>query len=128
MDCGSQCSVSSKTGSISKKGHGKIDTHALANLIAAGVPLVILDARGGKYDDGKRIASAQTLSYDATEKQAAQVIPSLNSLIVVYCSNLECPASDYLAKRLLELGYSNILKYPEGIQEWIHSGHPVLQK
>jgi rhodanese-related sulfurtransferase len=125
MDCGTQCSVNSKIGSISKKRHGKIDTHALANLIASGVPLVILDARGGKYDDGKRIASAQKLSYEATEKQAAQVIPSLNSLIVVYCSNLQCPASDYLASRLSELGYVNILKYPEGIQEWINAGHPV---
>src|SRR5579871_4796677 len=102
MGCGSHCSGHhSKTTSLPTKGYGKIDTYALANLIASGVPLVILDARGGKYDDGKRIAHAKFLSYEATEKEAAQVIPSKNALVVVYCSNLQCPASSNLGKRLL---------------------------
>jgi rhodanese-related sulfurtransferase len=120
MDCGTDCSVPSK-------GHGKIDTHALAIMISSGIPFIILDARGDKYDDGKRIASAQKLSYEATDQQAAKLIPSPHSLIVVYCSNAQCSASSHLAKRLSELGYSYILKYVEGIQEWIELGHPVRQ-
>ncbi|MGC1878003.1 MAG: rhodanese-like domain-containing protein [Rhabdochlamydiaceae bacterium] len=129
MDCGTQkCCGSSKSASLPVKGYGKIDTNGLMNLISSGVPLTILDARGGKYDDGKRIGSARTLSYEATKEQVVQAIPTQHSLIVVYCSNLQCPASSHLAKRLSEFGYSNILKYGEGIQEWIDAGHPIREE
>ncbi len=106
---------------------GRVDTKGLATLIASEVPLVILDARSFKWDDGLRIASAQALFYTATAEQAAAAIPSLDSLVVVYCTNSHCPASMYLAARLSELGYSNILEYEEGIEEWIHSGYPVRE-
>jgi rhodanese-related sulfurtransferase len=125
MDCGNQCEMSSINVQPVAQGQGHIDTHALAALIASGVPLVILDARSAKWDDGKRIASAVTLTADATDEQAAKVIPSKQSLIVVYCSNVHCSASSHLAKRLSDLGYMHILKYEAGIQEWANSGHPV---
>lgn len=105
--------------------YGHIDTEGLVKLIASDVPFVIFDARTAQWDDGKRIAFAKALSYEATEKEAAKAIPAKKSLIVVYCSNAQCPASSYLAKRLSELGYSNILKYEEGIQQWINAGHTV---
>ncbi len=124
MDCGNSCSVSSTELKQSKE-LGHIDTNGLATLIASGVPFVILDARGGKWDDGKRIAHAKTLLYTATEEEAQKAIPSKQALVVVYCTNIQCPASKALADRLTELGYSNILKYEEGIQEWINFGHPV---
>ncbi|MBS0652466.1 MAG: rhodanese-like domain-containing protein [Verrucomicrobia bacterium] len=123
MDCGLQCS-STKTVPLE---HGHVDTKGLVTLISSKVPLVILDARQGKWDDGKRIATAQTLPEGATKEQIETLIPSKNSLVVVYCSNSQCPASNYLANQLTELGYLNILKYKEGIQEWINSGHPVRQ-
>jgi rhodanese-related sulfurtransferase len=121
MDCDSKCAVSSPT--IQHADYGHVDTKGLAMMISSGIPLVILDARSGKWDDGKRIGPAKALSYEATAEQAASVIPTKQSLIVVYCSNLQCPASGYLAKRLSELGYTNIMKYNEGIQEWINSGN-----
>jgi len=121
MECGSQCSSTKAT----LVEHGHIDTRGLAILISSKVPLVILDARQGKWDDGKRIADAQTLPEGATKEQIEGLIPAKDSLIVVYCSNIQCPASNYLAGLLSELGYVNILKYKEGIQEWIHSGLPV---
>lgn len=128
MDCGTQqCSVSSTSTKPASKEHGQIDTNGLATLISSGVPLVILDARSSKWDDGKRIASAKALSYEATREQAAAVIPTKQSLVVVYCSNVQCSASSNLAKHLSELGYTNILKYEEGIQEWVNSGHPVRE-
>lgn len=107
--------------------YGHVDTKGLAALISSEVPLVILDARSYKWDDGKRIASAQGLFYTTTAEDAAAVIPSLDSLVVVYCTNSDCPASMYLAKRLSELGYSNILEYEAGIEEWINSGYPVRE-
>lgn len=123
MDCSKNCSIYENERPFT--GYGHIDTKGLANLISSKVPIIILDARSKPWDDGKRIPSAKLLSSEATEKEAAKAIPKKNSLIVVYCSNPQCPASTYLAKRLIELGYSNILKYDEGIEGWINTGHPV---
>lgn len=127
MDCGNQCEMSSINVQPVAQAQGHIDTNALAVLIASGVPLVILDARSAKWDDGKRIATAKTLTADATDEQAMQVIPSKQSLIVVYCSNVHCSASSHLAKRLSDLGYVHVLKYEAGIQEWVNSGNPVRE-
>ncbi len=125
MDCGKSCFVVADN--KPSKGYGHIDTNGLVVLISSGIPVVILDARSGQWDDGKRIAKAKNLSYEATKEEAAKIIPGKDSLIVVYCSNAECPASTHLAKRLTDLGYSNILKYSEGIQQWISSGYPVRE-
>ena len=126
MDCGSQCSDLSTNAKPAK--YGRIDTLGLAALLSSGISFVLLDARSGKWDDEQRIGSAQTLSNEVTGPQAAKVIPTKQSLIVVYCSNIQCPASNNLAKNLFELGYLNILKYEEGIQEWVNSGQPVRKR
>jgi rhodanese-related sulfurtransferase len=104
---------------------GKIDTAALAVLIKSEAPLVILDART-KGRDGRRIPGARFLSPKASAKEAAEAIgKDKDALVVTYCSNVKCPASKYLAKRLHKLGYKNVLKYPEGIEGWAAAGHKV---
>ena len=108
---------------IEKQGH--IDTVGLKHLIDSKVDVTILDARSGKYDDGRRIVGAKSLSYEATLKQAESVIPRRDSLIVTYCSNLKCPASAKLAKHLKELGYTNILEYSAGIEGWSNAGYEI---
>ena len=108
-----------------KPASAAIDTPALATLVKSGVPLVVLDARSGKYDDGRRIPGAQALSAKADAKQAAALIKSKDALVVTYCSNLKCPASRQLAQRLKTLGYTNVLEYHKGIEGWAAAGLPV---
>ncbi len=91
----------------------------------SGVPLTILDARSGQYDDGKRIPGALSLNAESKPEEIAKVLPNKEGLIITYCANLKCPASDMLYKHLKSLGYSNLLEYPEGIQGWIEAGNPV---
>ncbi len=90
-------------------------------------PLVILDARSSEYDDGQRIPGAILMPSDSTPKQLAAVIPSKDTPVVVYCSNLRCPASKYLAESLVQLGYTNVMKYPEGINGWVQAGNQVIK-
>jgi rhodanese-related sulfurtransferase len=103
-----------------------IDTAALATLLKAKVPMVVFDARSGKYDDGRRIPGATQLSSKATAAQVAKAIPKKDSLVVTYCSNLKCPASAKLAKHLKSLGYTNVIEYPKGIQGWAEAGQTVV--
>jgi rhodanese-related sulfurtransferase len=45
--------------------------------------------------------------------------------IVVYCSNLDCHASQGAIKKLLELGYRRVSHYPGGLIDWEAAGLPV---
>lgn len=86
---------------------------------------VILDARSGKYDDGTRIPGAKSLNDKSTAEEVAAVIPSKNSTVITYCSNLQCPASKRLADHLSKLGYTHVKEYPAGIAGWQEAGGSV---
>lgn len=38
--------------------------------------------------------------------------------IITYCANPGCNASNNLAKHIMNAGYSNVVEYPGGIEEW----------
>lgn len=105
-----------------------IGIEALATLIRAGTPLVLLDARAGKWDDGRRIPGARSLNAESSEKDIATMLPDKSALIVTYCTNLKCQASPKLAKHLTELGYKNVVELPEGIDGWEAAGQKVEKK
>ncbi len=55
------------------------------------------------------------------------MLPSKDALIVSYCVNPQCPASRMLAAKLIKLGYTRVLEYPQGIDGWVREGNPVMQ-
>ena len=106
----------------------QVDTAALAMLVRSGVPVVVVDARTGDYDDGTRIPGARNLGSGASENDARRVIGSKDALIVTYCTSLQCPASTRLYHRLKELGYENVLEYHDGIAGWLAAGFPIEER
>ena len=118
-----KCPVTDK----SEKNVGIINTEALDALINAKADLIILDARSGKWDDGRRIPGAKSLNDKSSADEVKKVIPDKKSLVVTYCSNLKCPASAKLAKHLKKLGYTNILEYPQGIKGWADAGKKITK-
>ena len=114
-----------KSAKVEAKG---IDTKALAAKIKAEKDLVILDARSGKYDDGKRIPGAKQLASSADAKTIAEIAGAdKNAKIITYCSNLKCKASSKLAAKLKEAGYTNVTEYHEGIKGWVDGGNAVVE-
>jgi rhodanese-related sulfurtransferase len=105
----------------------KLNTSGLKALLGSGVNVTVLDARSGKYYDGRRIPGAASLSPKATAEEAAGAIPSKDALVVTYCSNLKCQASNMLATQLKGLGYKNVIEYPNGIAGWADAGLEVEQ-
>jgi rhodanese-related sulfurtransferase len=97
----------------------------LGALLQARTSLVVLDARSGKYDDGRRVPGAKSLTDQATAEEVAKLVPAKDALIVTYCANPKCPASPKLAQHLRSLGYSNIVEMPEGIDGWVAEGRAV---
>ena len=56
---------------------------------------------------------------------ATRLLPDKSAAIVTYCSNAACPNSGQVAAKLSALGYTNVRKYREGIEDWVEAGLPV---
>jgi len=133
-----KCSACSAKGSGSKtcagcaaKGSGskasgpdaqaaRISPQGLNALIGAKTGVTVLDARG--KDDGRSVPGSTRVSADSSDKDIAKAAPSKDALIVTYCGNFKCKASNKLATRLKKMGYKNIIEMPAGIDGWVASG------
>ena len=111
-----------------KSGEAVVSTKALKILLDSKTELILLDARSGKYDDGKRIPGAKSLNAASAPEEIEKVIPSRDSLVITYCASLKCPASSKLHKHLTELGYKHVIEYPQGIKGWVEAGNSVENK
>lgn len=120
------CGNNGKKELYRKLKHGPyINTTVLENMIESNVPMVLLDARSGKWDDKSRIPGALSLNDGSTKDEVNGIIKSKDALVVTYCSGLECPAGNKLYIHLKKLGYKNILEYPFGIKGWLEAGNNI---
>lgn len=87
--------------------------------------VVPVDALPESYYTQQHLPGALNLVADEVETRAATLLPDKDAAIVTYCSNTACPNSGQVATKLENLGYSNVRKYAEGIQDWIGAGLPT---
>ena len=138
--CGAACSLEKTAKTSTAEASAKVadkasvnKEHAVKTLTTAELKkvveddkdVVILDARSGKYDDGRRIPGAKTLSDKSTAAEVEAVVGDKDTEVVTDCSNLQCPASARLAAHLKKLGYTHVTEYPEGIAGWVEAGNTV---
>jgi rhodanese-related sulfurtransferase len=87
--------------------------------------VTVVDALGGEYYAKEHLPGAIALVREDVDAQAAALLPDRAAAIVTYCSNPACPNSGQVAARLTELGYTNVRKYREGIEDWVAAGLPT---
>ncbi|GGV29103.1 hypothetical protein GCM10010182_60160 [Actinomadura cremea] len=59
------------------------------------------------------------------DAQAPALLPDRDAAIVTYCSDPACPNSGQVADRLTALGYTNVRKYRDGVEDWVAAGLPT---
>ncbi|MER6997029.1 rhodanese-like domain-containing protein [Streptomyces sp. NPDC000410] len=96
----------------------------LAAAIEAGA-VTVVDTLGGEYYAQQHLPGALALIPAHVDAQAPAVLPDRDAAIVTYCSNPACPNSGQVADRLTAIGYTNVRKYREGIQDWTEAGLPT---
>ncbi len=64
-------------------------------------------------------------SLNVTTPEAAAEILHPEDEIVVYCSNVDCPASPYAYQLLTKNGYKNVRRCAGGIVDWEEAGLPM---
>lgn len=87
--------------------------------------VVVVDALGGDHYAQQHLPGAVPLVEGEVAARAAELLPDKDAAIVTYCSNVACGNSEAVARRLAALGYTDIRKYREGIQDWVEAGLPV---
>ncbi len=108
--------------------HSFVSIDQLKNWYDQNEPMTVLDARTKPYFDGTLLPNAKWLSAEAPNEKILNTLPSKNSLIVVYCWSVDCPASGWLYDKLVKLGYTNVYEYHEGLQEWMKKGLPTTKQ
>jgi len=87
--------------------------------------VIVVDALGGEYYRKAHLPGAIPLVEADVAEQAATLLPDRDAAIVTYCSNPACPNSEAVANKLIALGYTNVRKYREGIEDWTAAGLPL---
>jgi rhodanese-related sulfurtransferase len=87
--------------------------------------VTVIDALGGDYYAQQHLPGAIALVEADAADRASTVLPDRGAPIVTYCSNPACPNSQRVADKLTALGYTQVRKYREGIQDWVAAGLPV---
>ncbi|SMO97178.1 Rhodanese-related sulfurtransferase [Gracilimonas mengyeensis] len=59
-------------------------------------------------------------------KIAKEIIPFMESELVVYCASADCPASANLAQKLEEMGYTNVFDFEDGLEGWRQKGYELI--
>ena len=86
---------------------------------------VLVDALPAAYYEREHLPGALNLVGADVVELAPQLLPDQEALIVTYCSNTACSNSEAVARALRALGYRNVHKYAEGIQDWVEAGLPT---
>lgn len=104
----------------------EIDLEHLSALIQNKIHFLLVDATS--YPHTKKIPNSISLPQDIENSIIAQTLPDKKDLIIVYCEKKECSSHADLAKRLKELGYSNVKIYSGSLEEWESQGYPLISR
>jgi len=87
--------------------------------------ITAVDALPESYYAQQHLPGAINLVSADISARAGEMLPDRDAAIVTYCSNTACGNSGHVANALTELGYTNVRKYAEGIQDWVEAGLPT---
>lgn len=97
---------------------GKIQREELREKMERGDDFVLLEALAPEEFERGHLPGARNLPPDRVEQLASKRIPSKDSEVVVYCASADCDASVKTARKLEELGYTNVIDYEGGKADW----------
>ncbi|MEX0654269.1 MAG: rhodanese-like domain-containing protein [Phycisphaeraceae bacterium] len=62
---------------------------------------------------------------DDFEERVEQLAGDKERTVVVYCASTECTASPAAANKLEDVGFTHVIDFAGGMQEWEQTNHPV---
>ncbi len=110
---------------IVAEGYGLIDTEWLKKMLDFNAAMTVVDARNPEEYQEVHIRGAISIPEKQFSEHLAQLPQDKSAKIVFYCNGIKCGKSKKAAQKAVELGYSNILVYAEGMPVWEEKGMPI---
>jgi len=89
--------------------------------------VILINALGADSFRVKHIPGSVNIPAGKVEEIAEQILPDKNQEIIVYCSSPSCTASPNAAKKLIELGYTNVSDFEAGLTGWLKEGFRLVR-
>ena len=89
--------------------------------------VLFLDARRFRRYAQGTIMRALNLPVKRFKRMSRWLPRRLDAPLLVFCDGPRCDASAALARRLIRMGYSEVLVYPGGYPEWRRHNLPVMR-
>ena len=89
--------------------------------LSAGGALKLVMCRPEREFQTKRISGS--IHFDTREEMLAGLMR--DDEIVLYCTNVDCLASQVVYRLLVEHGYTNVRRYAGGLVDWEDAGLPL---
>jgi len=87
--------------------------------------LHLISVLSKQHHDDCHIKGSVWVPIDKVE-QYAQKNLSPDAEIIFYCNNYMCASSGFARKRLIDLGFKNVLVYEGGVAQWLQKGYPTI--
>ena len=79
----------------------------------------------GKWFSGELIPGSRRVPLDTIEHDTRSV--SKDAEIVTYCGGPACPQGSEAARKLTDLGYTNVHVYKDGLERWKAAGNEIVK-
>ena len=103
----------------------EISCEDLWQKVENGEDFVLVDALAPLSFAAAHLPGAINITPQRVDSLAERRIPDREATVVVYCAGPDCDSSVEVARRLVELGYANVLHFGEGKEGWREAGHPL---
>jgi len=87
--------------------------------------MVVIDAQGDGNFEKAHIAGAINFDLDEVAKQASMATSDKDQRVVLYCTDQDCLGAEFVGTLLVEAGYSNVGRFPGGVDGWGKAGRPI---
>jgi rhodanese-related sulfurtransferase len=94
----------------------------LKKKLDANEDFILVDVLSKESFEGKHIPKSISIPVDQIEEKASSDLPDKDKEIIVYCASTDCHASPTAAKKLEELGYTNVTDFESGLAGWQDAG------
>lgn len=102
-----------------------ISASDLKDALESDHPPVVINTLSREAHAAKHIPGSINVPTDDIE-QVETLVPNTDAPIVVYCANADCDASTAAARRLEEMGYTNVSDFEDGYAGWRQADYPLV--
>jgi rhodanese-related sulfurtransferase len=102
-----------------------LTTEELKARLDTGEETILIYVHNKADFDAGHIPGSIWVPMEELRTRASEVIPHMDSYVVVYCENDRCDEPIISAQILTQMGYENVHHYSGGMEDWIAAGLPA---